>query len=228
MILIFTDGSSRGNPGPGGFGVIVNVNKRVTELGGFDKHTTNNRMEMLAIVEALRFVASHNEPITLYTDSKYTIDGVTKWVSGWKKNGWKTKNKTDVLNRDLWEQLVPLVEGKSITWHHVAGHAGIPGNERVDQIANGLSGGLDIPLYDGLEKDYSVSLDITARGEASKKGGTSGPAYSYLAYIDGQLYRYTTWAECEKNVKGKNAKFRKALSQSHEKEIMKEWGILGS
>lgn len=85
MILIFTDGSSRGNPGPGGFGVIVNVNKRVTELGGFDKHTTNNRMEMLAIVEALRFVASHNEPITLYTDSKYTIDGVTKWVSGGRK-----------------------------------------------------------------------------------------------------------------------------------------------
>lgn len=225
MILIFSDGSSRGNPGPGGFGVIVRVGDRVTELGGYEKNTTNNRMEMTAIIEALSFVEASNEPITLYTDSKYTIDGITKWVHGWQKNGWKTKNKTEVLNRDLWERLVPLAEGKKITWHHVAGHAGIPGNERVDTIANGFAGGISVPLFDGLLKDYSVSLTELTPSKTGEKG-KSGPAYSYLALLDGSLHRFSSWAECEKFVKGKQARFRKALSPEHEKEILKEWGVV--
>lgn len=225
MILIFTDGSSRGNPGPGGYGVIVRLGDKVRELGGGNKHTTNNRMEMTAIIEALRFVGDTNDSITLYTDSKYTIDGITKWVSGWQRNGWKTKNKTEVLNRDLWEELVPLVDRKNITWHHVEGHAGIPGNERVDSIATSFADGVSAGLYDGPEKNYSVSLSKLTPSIDTKKTA-SGPAYSYLALLDGSLHRFSSWAECEAFVKGKKAKFRKALSLEHEKEILKEWGVL--
>lgn len=226
MIRIFSDGSSRGNPGPGGFGVIIQNAGRVEELGGYDKHTTNNRMEMTAIVEALSHIGNTKEPIEFFTDSKYTIDGITKWVSGWQKNGWKTKNKTEVLNRDLWEKLVSLVSGKSITWHHVAGHSGIPGNERVDTIANGFAGGEEVNLYDGLEKDYRISLtDLKPSGQAIKKEA-SGPAFSYIALLDGNVSRFKTWSECEKFVKGKKARFRKALSGDHEKEILQEWGVV--
>jgi len=225
MILIFTDGSSRGNPGPGGFGVIVRMGEKVKELGGFDKHTTNNRMEMTAIIEALQFVQASNEEITLYTDSKYTIDGITKWVSGWQKNGWKTKNKTEVLNKDLWEKLAPLAHGKNITWQHVAGHVGIPGNERVDIIANGFAGGEKIPLYDGLEKNYTINLSkLTPDTIKTKSDG--GKAFSYMALVDGTVHRFQTWTECEKFVKGKFAKFRKAVSKDHEQEILKDWGVI--
>ncbi len=225
MIRIFSDGSSKGNPGPGGWGVIVASQGHVEELGGGNPHTTNNRMEITAIIEALRFVGQTNEDITLYTDSKYTIDGITKWVSGWQKNGWKTKNKTEVLNRDLWEILVSLVQGKNITWHHVAGHVGIPGNERVDTIANSFAGGFSPGLYSGLEKDYRVSLSQTGASFSSQasKGKT---AFSYIALVDGTIHRFQSWDACEKFVKGKNAKFRKALSKDHEQEILKDWGVI--
>lgn len=226
MILIFTDGSSRGNPGPGGWGVIVRLGTQVTELGGYEKHTTNNRMEMTAIIEALRFVGHEKDPITVYTDSKYTIDGATKWVNGWQKNGWKTKNKTEVLNRDLWESLVLAMEDKEIIWHHVAGHVGIPGNERVDSIANGFAGGEKIALFDGLEKDYRISL-LKLSGDVTKKTKSDGgKAYSYLALVNGKVHRFGTWKECETFVKGKHAKFRKAVSKEQEGEILQDWELL--
>lgn len=227
MITIFTDGSSRGNPGPGGWGAIIEKDNRVKELGAFEDNTTNNRMEMKAIVEALSFVGDAGESITLHTDSQYTINGITKWVHGWKQNGWMTKNKTEVLNRDLWEALVSVVEGKQISWKHVAGHVGIPGNERVDSIANGFASGNDILLYDGLKQDYRVDLSQTSKDlDSEKKKSVGGKAYSYLSLLDGELVRHSTWAECEARVKGKNAKFRKAVSSEHEKEIMQEWGVL--
>ena len=227
MITIFTDGSSLGNPGPGGWGVIVRMNEKVKELGGHEDNTTNNRMEIKAIVEALSFVGDSRESIELHTDSQYTINGITKWVHGWKQNGWMTKNKTEVLNRDLWEELVAVVEGKQISWKHVEGHVGIPGNERVDTIANTFASGKEVDLYDGLAKDYIVDLETVTKKESIKKKSPSGKAYSYLSLIDGDLKRHDTWAECEARVKGKNAKFRKAVSSEHEKEIMKEWGVLG-
>jgi len=226
MITIFTDGSSLGNPGRGGWGAIVQQENSIQELGGAEPNTTNNRMEMKAIIEALRFIPDVSESVIFYTDSKYTIDGITKWVFSWQKNGWMTKNKTEVLNRDLWEQLVPLVAGKTIQWHHVAGHVGIPGNERVDTIAQGFASGANIQLYNGLSKDYVI--DISHVEPQTKKVKSAGAkAFSYISLIDGNIKRYDSWADCEKDVKGKNAKFRKAVSSNHEKEIMKEWGVLG-
>lgn len=226
MILIFTDGSSRGNPGPGGWGVIVRFGEMVKELGGFEKNTTNNRMEMSAIINALKFINEKTEEtISIYTDSKYTIDGITKWVFSWKNNGWKTKNKTEVLNKDLWEELYSLVNGKKIEWHHVAGHVGIPGNERVDVIANGFAGGEAVPLFDGYEKDYTISLSKLSPTH-SKVKDKNGKAYSYLALVEGNIHRFATWNECESFVKGKHAKFRKTISKDHEQEVLKEWGVM--
>jgi ribonuclease HI len=227
MVTIFTDGSSRGNPGPGGWGAIVATEHTVVELGGFQENTTNNRMEMNAIVKALEHIQDSQDAVTIYTDSKYTISGVTSWISGWKKNNWKTKQKTDVLNRDLWESLDALMQGKNIEWKHVSGHVGIPGNERVDTIAHGFASGEEVLLYKGDRKHYSVDLSQTkAVGGSSSKNKTSAKAYSYLSLVEGVLVRHKTWAECEKRVKGVSSKFRKATSPEHEKEILKEWGVV--
>ena len=137
-IVIFTDGASKGNPGPGGWGAIVANGARVYELGGGETNTTNNRMELKAVLEALKKVATlPAQGIDMYVDSKYVIQGATEWGSGWRRNGWITSTKKSVLNRDLWEPLLDVIDAVSgkISWHNVGGHIGIPGNERVDEIA---------------------------------------------------------------------------------------------
>lgn len=229
MIRIFSDGSSLGNPGPGGWGAIVALEDRVVELGGFEDATTNNRMEMKAALEGLRSVAEETDAIEIFTDSKYLVQGMTTWVFGWQKNGWKTQNKSEVLNRDLWESLSEVAARKNITWNHVDGHAGVPANERVDQIANGFASKLSPHLYNGPRSLYAVDLTQTQARSVAKKATTSSSsakAFSYLSLVDGELFRHDTWKECEARVKGKKAKFKKALSASHEKEIMKEWGLV--
>lgn len=228
MIRIFSDGSSLGNPGPGGWGAIVATEQEVFELGGFEDVTTNNRMEMKASLEALRRVKDLQEPVEIFTDSKYLVQGMTTWVFGWQKNGWKTQNKSEVLNRDLWEALVDVVSQKNISWNHVDGHVGVPANERVDQIANGFASGISVELYSGSREFYSVDLSQTqAQSGAKTKSSSSGAqAYSYVSLVDGEFVRHETWKECEARVKGKKAKFKKALSKEHELEIMKEWGVV--
>lgn len=225
-ITIFTDGSALGNPGKSGWGAVVQTPEMVTELGGAEDNSTNNRMEMTAIVEALVFVGDIKDEIVVNSDSQYTMNGITKWIGGWKANGWKTKNKTDVLNKDIWQKLDEATQGKKITWNYVAGHVGIPGNERVDAIANGFAGGKAPGLFKGNKSDYIVDLSITKAPEgATKKGGSksSAKAYSYLSLINGELQKHEKWSECEARVKGKKAKFKKALSKDHEEEIVKEW-----
>lgn len=230
MIRIFSDGSSLGNPGPGGWGAIVAHENKVLELGGFEDATTNNRMEMKAALEALRSIGDEVDTIEIFTDSKYLVQGMTTWVFGWQKNGWKTQNKSEVLNRDLWESLTEVVMQKTITWNYVSGHAGVPANERVDQIANGFASKLSPRLYNGPRDLYAVDLSQTQADVSSKKttssSSSSAKAFSYLSLVDSQLVRHDTWKECEARVKGKKAKFKKALSPSHEKEIMKEWGLV--
>lgn len=231
MIRIFSDGSSLGNPGPGGWGAIVALEDKVVELGGFEDATTNNRMEMKAALEALRSVVDEVDTIEIFTDSKYLVQGMTSWVFSWQKNGWKTQNKSEVLNRDLWEALSEVAAQKTISWNHVDGHAGVPANERVDQIANGFASKLSPNLYNGPRDLYAVDLSQTKADSPAKKSGSSSSsakAFSYLSLIDGELMRHETWKECEARVKGKNAKFKKALSADHEKEIMKEWGIVSN
>ena len=140
---IYTDGACTGNPGPGGWGVVVYFSDGSTyELGGKAAQTTNNRMEMQAAIAALEFFAESEkpEPITLYTDSEYLINGVTKWVKGWKKKGWKTAQGKPVLNQELWE-ILDRLNTPQIKWQYVRGHAGNIGNERCDTIARAFANG---------------------------------------------------------------------------------------
>lgn len=139
---IYTDGACTGNPGPGGWGVVVYfTDGSVYEIGGKAAQTTNNRMEMQAAIAALQFLTKlEKHAVTLYTDSQYLINGVTKWVKGWKKKGWKTAEGKAVLNQELWETLDQL-NNRLVTWQYVRGHAGNVGNERCDAIARAFANG---------------------------------------------------------------------------------------
>lgn len=224
--IIFTDGASRGNPGPGGWGAIIATIDRVQELGGHEDATTNNRMEMRAILEALR-ACEDGASLSLFTDSQYAMNGATKWVHGWKRNGWKTKEGKDVLNRDLWEEIDRVAAGKHIEWNVISGHVGIPGNERVDVIASSHADGKPVDLYDGARDAYDVDLTKTTgdTGEKEKKQRSKMPAYSYLSLVNGELRRHKQWAECEACVSGlSGVKYRKAISLEDEQKIIEEWG----
>jgi ribonuclease HI len=136
-IRVYTDGSCLGNGTPGsagGWGVFVDRGSESFEFSGWEKDTTNNRMEILAVIKALELITVQ-VPLEIYTDSQYVKNGITQWINGWKKNGWKTASKTDVKNKDLWVRLDALVAKRHVTWHWVKGHAGHPGNERADQLA---------------------------------------------------------------------------------------------
>ena len=134
-IDIYTDGACRGNPGPGGWGALLIYKDADKTIYGGEKNTTNNRMEMTAIIEALKIVKMDCD-ITLYTDSKYVMDGITKWLPNWKNKGWITSNKKPVKNKDLWQILEECISKQNIEWQWVKGHAGIPGNEKADELAN--------------------------------------------------------------------------------------------
>ncbi|MDB5239235.1 MAG: ribonuclease [Candidatus Parcubacteria bacterium] len=235
---IFTDGSSRGNPGPGGWGALVIAEDTVPcvkELGGGEADTTNNRMEIKAAIEGLRH-SDKNSKIIVNTDSSYLINGITKWVKGWKRNGWKTKTKDEVLNRDLWEELHDLAEGRTITWSYVGGHVGVLGNERCDHIATAFADGRELKLYDGPLAGYDLPnvLDVS-RNEmkaVTKKSSSShsrAPAHSYVSSVGGVIETHRTWAECEKRVKGaRGARYKKSTSAENEASIIEEFGAFGN
>ena len=133
-VVIYTDGACSGNPGPGGWGVVLRWNATEKELHGGDPQTTNNRMELMAAIQALEAL---NRPakVQLHTDSKYLLDGITRWIKGWQRNGWLTSAKRPVKNADLWRRLVQAMDGHEVTWLWVKGHAGDEGNERADALA---------------------------------------------------------------------------------------------
>jgi ribonuclease HI len=169
MITIFTDGAARGNPGPGGWGAIMMEGGFVTELGGREDHTTNNRMEMTAVVSALESLPDAHE-MQIVTDSAYVLNGATRWIFGWRKNGWKridskTKKEQELLNADLWQKIYDLTSHRVIDWRLVKGHAGHPANERCDEIATNFADKKSISLFSGKISDYYV-------------------AYSELCYFD--------------------------------------------
>ena len=144
-VEVFTDGACRGNPGPGGWGVILRYEDREKELHGGELETTNNRMELTAAIEALKAL-NKSSRVDVYTDSVYVRDGITKWLARWQVRGWRTAAKKPVKNQDLWMELADLAERHDVSWHWVKGHAGHPGNERADELANY---GLDQILTEG-------------------------------------------------------------------------------
>ena len=135
-IKVYTDGACKGNPGPGGWGVYIQSNEVEKELYGGNPETTNNQMEMQAALEALKYLKDEDEVIELFTDSNYLRQGITEWIHKWKKNNWKTAAKKPVANRDLWIEISDLNEKMTVEWNWVKGHAGDPGNERADELAN--------------------------------------------------------------------------------------------
>lgn len=156
-ISIYTDGSSRGNPGPGGWGAIILNNNNVIELGGRENMTTNNRMELMACIESLKTIGLNNS-LTLYSDSQYVIKGMTEWIDGWQRKNWKNSQKKDVLNRDLWEMMLEVSNGKNIEWKYVKGHAENPGNNRCDEIATSFADNEPTKLYSGPIDSYSIRI----------------------------------------------------------------------
>ncbi len=134
-ITIYSDGACKGNPGPGGWGAVLVAGDHEKELFGGESLTTNNRMELMAVIEALRAL---KRPciINIYTDSQYVQKGISEWITGWKARGWKTADKKPVKNADLWQILDEVRQPHQIQWHWVRGHAGHPGNERADRLAN--------------------------------------------------------------------------------------------
>ncbi|WP_417833226.1 ribonuclease HI [Thalassospira xiamenensis] len=133
-VEIYTDGACSGNPGPGGWGAILRFNGVKKEMSGGDPETTNNRMEMMAAISALEAL---KRPcvVDIYTDSSYVRDGITKWIFGWQKRGWKTADKKPVKNVELWQRLLEALKTHKVEWHWVKGHAGHPENERCDELA---------------------------------------------------------------------------------------------
>ena len=145
IVSIFTDGACRGNPGPGGWGAILRLGDTEKELWGGEPDTTNNRMELTAVIAALE---SLKRPVRamVHTDSQYVLKGITEWIVGWKRNGWKTADKKPVKNVDLWQRLDQLRTPHELKWVWVKGHAGHPENERADQLANrGIDGPASTP-----------------------------------------------------------------------------------
>ena len=135
ILKIYTDGACRGNPGVGGWGAILEYDNKIKEINGFSNETTNNIMELTAVIRSLKEL-NRSCNIIITTDSNYVKDGITAWIHNWKVNGWKTANKKTVKNKKLWLELDDLVKQHKITWKWIKGHSGHPENERADQLAN--------------------------------------------------------------------------------------------
>ncbi|MEI6042084.1 MAG: ribonuclease H [bacterium] len=258
-VLIFSDGASRGNPGRGGYGAIVVTGEsssfsdkkesgnfdrlHVKELGGREVVTTNNRMELEAVISGLKYYEKSkiegSSIFHIYTDSKYVVNGSTAWVFGWAKNGWKTASGDVVKNQDLWESMSELIKGKKIDWILLPGHAGVEGNEICDQIATGFADDIKPELFNGKLSDYTdlkildvfynpdlikEAKDDKKKNGASKSSSSSAKAYSYVSKVGGVISYDKSWADCEKKVKGqKGVLFKKAVSLADQEKITKDF-----
>lgn len=231
-IVIHTDGACSGNPGPGGWGAIVAFPEgTVRELGGGVFGTTNNKMELEAVISALYFIRDRGENVIIFTDSTYVIRGITQWIWGWLKKGWLNSQGEPVANTDQWKELQRLVQdrgAKTLSWHYVRGHQGTLGNERCDQIAVAFSKNQYCNLYSGPLLKYEFNPhdvpDDTSLPEI-KPPKEKTAAHSYLSVVHGKAQRHSSWPECERRVKGvSGAKFKKTTSAENEEEILMSWG----
>lgn len=229
-VKIFTDGAAKGNPGPGGYGAVLLLGDTVLEIGEGKALTTNNEMELRAVVEALKQVPEGVKKVAVYTDSKYVVSGATGWTFGWLKNGWKTKTGGDVSHKEIWQELVELLKRIKVDWHKVPGHVGIIGNERADTIASNLGEGKEVTLYSGKRAGYGYEIENVeydtqkAEERSAARKRQSQKAYSYVSKVDGVVQTHQTWKECEDRVKGKSGvRFKKSLSAAEEKKIIEDF-----
>lgn len=241
---VYTDGACSGNPGAGGWGFCLafqNGGKvKVYEASDFAANTTNNKMEMEAVAQALRFLQSKKftEKVLVFTDSSYVAQGLENWIWGWMRKGWKKADGSEVANVELWQSLHDLrSQFKELKLEVVPGHSEVAGNERVDQLA--VAAYAEKKTVAPREAKDSSSLLYAAFSEAPllrknmKKDSKSSSSKSskkkalyYLSLLNGKLEKHKTWAECEARVKGATgAKFKKVTHASEEKEILKGWGL---
>jgi ribonuclease HI len=209
---------------------VIAQGDTVTEIGAHKAHTTNNEMELRAVVEALQVVKDSGQTVAIYTDSKYVVEGANGWMFGWLKNGWQTKAGTGVINKELWQELLPLLKQVQIEWHKVPGHVGIIGNERADTIASDFAATGKYNLYSGSQKEYGFDLSDTSFDETKAKERSDArkrqtqKAFSYVSLLDGVVQTHKTWGECESRVKGKRGtRFKKSLDANNEKAIITDF-----
>jgi ribonuclease HI len=191
-------------------------------------------MEITAACAALEWIAASQSsaPVDalIVTDSTYVLRGVTEWMANWKRRGWKTLEKEDVANRDLWERLDRAASsGPHVRWRHIPGHSGYPGNTRADEIASEFALGRPPKLYAGPYEGYGFDLSqLAAPGERPSRERSRSPrnkAYSYVSVVDGVVSTHATWEECERRVKGRSgARYKKATSAAEERALVREWG----
>lgn len=229
---VYTDGACRGNPGRGGWGVrALYPDGCVVERGGSAWKTTNNRMELKAVIEALKLVVEM-EKVVVVTDSEYVRRGITQWVEGWKKRGWTTVTGKPVKNRDLWQELCGLLR-PGVNWEYVPGHSGQPDNERCDRIACAFADGRAIELSDGADvadvnpSDFcGVVLGGGGKKRKKRKKRKTAKGGYYLSLVGGRLQRHETWPDCEARVKGvSGALFKKCADREEQAEIVSGWGL---
>lgn len=223
--IIFTDGASQGNPGSGGWGAVISVTEkdkeadtnRVMELGGHLKETTNNQAELTAVIESLAWAKENTiQSITVYTDSSYLIQGITNWRHNWQKNGWTTRQDDPVKNKKLWQDLIAVQKSLDVAYEHVEGHAGIPANERADDIATAFASQDTPDLFSGSVGEYDVSLSPETQKLAN--------APVYLSFVDGEVRQHDSWPDCKQRVEGVEAQYRKVKTVPERDELLKEWG----
>jgi ribonuclease HI len=243
-LVIYTDGACSGNPGPGGWGTIVLLpGSHVVELGSGEISTTNNQMELTAVIEGLSYInqkvnSGEVEKVFIFTDSVYVIRGITQWIFGWMRSGWKNKEGQDIANQAHWLRLHKIVSELktkkiSLDWNYIRGHQGDKGNERCDQIAVAFSKKYSIDLFQGSHSSYFFNLRVFPNTEPLPEMKSKVPSdpnkKSWYVVLNGtQKLTFTTWSQCEAAVKGRSGvKFKKVSSDDEEKKILDQWGFKG-
>lgn len=234
VITIYTDGASRGNPGPGGWSAIIFSEMRVVEIAGKKNPATNNQMELEAVIQGLSYIYEEygdDVIIELHADSRYVLNGIESWIDGWVRKGWITMAKKPVENKTQWIRLMKFrdIFGKKLILNKVDGHSGHLYNDRCDELA--VSSALDkkLSLFDGSRKEYEVQLMSHKPKSPVKKTSSSsskGAAYSYVSVVGGIVHADKDWATCEKRVKGKTgAKYKKVFSKEEETNLIQEYTL---
>ncbi len=229
--IAYTDGSCLGNPGPGGWGIrLLYPDGTVEEHGAAVKQTTNNQMELQAAIAALEHLG-HIPNLTVYTDSRYVIDGLTKWLPNWRRRGWTTATGTAVKNQDLWQKLAQLTR-PHMNWRHVRGHSGDPNNERVDDIARAFASGGAPHLFRGRQGEPADPVQEGPSRAAHARRVPASPTSSkrskpqYVSIVKGNVVIDDDWPSCEARVRGvAGARYKKVRTSEELAEFCAKHGV---
>ena len=232
--LLFTDGACSGNPGTGAWAFVA-IEKaddlkrsQVYEEADSVEHTTNNRMELIAVISAIHWLSRKDfADAAIWTDSNYVYEGLRRWMFGWQKNNWLNQEGNPISNQDLWQEALALEKNLGAIWKKIKmeklpGHHGILGNERCDQLARECISKHTASIYHGPLEQHPFGMDLLKTGVEKPQGVGD---FWYLSVISGKAQRHKTWPECEAAVKGqKSAKFKKVYSLQEESLLLKQWG----